>query len=252
MKKLIDLGINIGTALMIVGIISFFLIGGFKNGDPEIATKAISTSTTVTITEAKTPKATTESTTKFTAESTTELTTEATTKAITIATTKAVEKTTIKVVEETTAKKEVVTVKATAPKVRAKSGSEYTDEEIYLFAQILYCEAGGESKEEMARVGQVVLNRINTDYWEFEDVNTFYEVVTQKGQYPETWAKIRRGITPSQDALEVAEGLVNGTIDSGLGEDVYWQTGFVPDWNARVILKTKCDNGYHYYSVLDD
>jgi len=240
MKKLINLGIDIGAALLVIGIISFFLIGGPKEGNPEVATKAI---TTVATTEVKTTEATTESI----AELTTELTTEGTT---VITTKKAIEETTTKVVEETTAKKEVVTVKATAPKVRAKSGSEYTDEEIYLFAQILYCEAGGESKEEMARVGQVVLNRMNTDYWEFEDVNTFYEVVTQKGQYPETWAKIKNGIVPSEDAIEVAEGLVNGTVDSGLGEDVYWQTGFVPDWNARVILKTKCDNGYHYYSVL--
>ena len=246
MKKLINLGIDIGAALLVIGIISFFLVGGPKEGNPKVATKAI---TTVAITEVKT----TESTTKFTAESTTESTTEPTTEPTTEVetTTKRAEETTTKVVESTT-KKEVVTATA-APNVRAKSGnSKYSEEDIYLFAQILYCEAGGESKEEMARVGQVVLNRINTDYWEFEDVNTFYEVVTQKGQYPETWAKIRRGIKPSEDAIEVAEGLVNGTIDSGLGEDVYWQTGFVPDWNARVILKTRCDNGYHYYSVLAD
>ena len=232
-KKLINVAIDIGATLLVIGIIAFFLIGGPKGGNPEVTTNA-------------------EATTVATTEAITETTTEATT----VTTTERVEETTVKTVETTTevektAKKESVTAKA-APNVRAKSGSKYTDKEIYLFAQILYCEAGGESKEEMARVGQVVLNRMNTNYWEFKNIDTFYEVVTQSGQYPETWAKIRRGITPSQDAIKVAEGLVNGTINSGLGEDVYWQTGFVPDWNARVILKTRCDGGYHYYSVLAD
>ena len=232
MKKIINKAIDIAAALLIIGIIAFFLVGGPKGGNPE----EITTTTTA------------ETTTEATTE-TQEPITEATTEATTEPTTKRVEETTTKVVEKTT-KKETVTAIA-APNVREKSSNgKYSEKDIYLFAQILYCEAGGESKAEMARVGQVVLNRMNTDYWEFAKCKTINQVLRQSGQYPETVAKIDRGIKPSQAAMEVARGLLNGTIDSGLGEDVYWQTGFVPDWNARVILKTPCDSGYHYYSVL--
>ena len=243
MKKLINLGIDIGAALLVIGIISFFLVGGPKDGNPTVATSEI---TTVTLTEATTAATTT--TTIATTVATTVATTEETT---TVKNTETKAETTIELKKETTTKKESVTATA-APNARAKSGSKYTDEEIYLFAQIIYCEAGAESKAEMARVGQVVLNRMNTDYWEFEDVDTFYEVVTQKGQYPETWAKIKDGIVPSKAAMEVAKGLINGTIDSGLSDDVYWQTGFVPTWNAKVVFKSKIRSGYHYYSVLAD
>lgn len=232
MQKIINKGIDILAALLIIGIISFFLVGGPKAGNlSEVTTTKVESTTKVSV--------------EHVDEVITDITSESIAEPVTEITTEIVKETTTKVVEETT-KKEVVSVKVTAPKVRTKSASQFSDEEIYLFAQILYCEAGGASKNEMARVGQVVLNRMYTDYWEFEDVNTFYEVLTQNGQYPETWAKIRNGIVPSDDAIEVAEGLLDGTIDSGLSENVFWQTGFIPDWNAEVVYVSD----WHYYSVV--
>ena len=100
----------------------------------------------------------------------------------------------------------------------------------------------------MAKVGQVVLNRVNSKYWEFKDYNTIYQVLTQKGQYPETYQNIVEGLKPSEKAMEIAKKLLKGEIKSGLSKDVLWQTGFIPKFNVKVILKTK----YHYYSVLAD
>lgn len=121
----------------------------------------------------------------------------------------------------------------------------YSDSEMYLLAQVLYAEAGGCDKEEMARVGQVVLNRINTDYWEFADNDSVIEVISKDNEYPETLSRIRNGLEPSEDSLEVAEGLLEGTIDSGLSEDVYWQTGFEPSWNVKVVYQSQ----WHFYAV---
>lgn len=118
----------------------------------------------------------------------------------------------------------------------------------YLLAQIITAETGGVSDDEMAKVGQVVLNRVNSKYWEFKDYNTIYEVLTQKGQYPETYKKIVNGLKPSEEAEKISRELIEGKINSGLSEDVLWQTGFVPKFNVKVVLKTK----YHYYSVLAD
>lgn len=90
----------------------------------------------------------------------------------------------------------------------------------YLLAQILYAEAGGVSKWEMRLVGEVVFNRLTTDYWEFEPYcTTLWGVLSQSGQYPETLRKIRNGITPSEDALEVAKALLLDEYEELLPDD---------------------------------
>lgn len=132
--------------------------------------------------------------------------------------------------------------------VNSENLKDTDDFDMYLLAQICYAEAGGASLDEMSKVGQVVLNRINSQYWEFKDCKTLLDVVTQEGQYPETWNKIRNGLVPSENAIKVAQGLLNGDIHSGLSDNVLWQTGFVPSWNVKIVLQTQ----WHYYSVLKD
>lgn len=116
----------------------------------------------------------------------------------------------------------------------------------YLLAQALYSEAGGVSKAEMTLVGEVILNRLRTTYWEFANVHTIEQVLAQSGQYPTTWWKIQNGLRPSEDAMEVAEELLLGTAELSLTEDSYWQTGFFPTWDVEVILVTE----YHWYARL--
>lgn len=123
---------------------------------------------------------------------------------------------------------------------------DFLNEYQYVLAQALYSEAGGVGKKEMALVGEVILNRVKTTYWEFSTVHTIEQVLSQKGQYPTTWWKIQNGLEPSEDAMEVAKNLLLGTEELSLTEDTYWQTGFYPTWNVEVILTTQ----YHWYSKL--
>lgn len=116
----------------------------------------------------------------------------------------------------------------------------YTDDDVYLLAQVLTCEAGTESrhqeyvyedgaltevplhKAEMARVCQVVINRINSSNFP----NSLESVVSARGQYPWTWRKIRQGKKPTADAIETAENILNGhwVPYFGEGQDKLYST----------------------------
>lgn len=196
---------------------------------------------------------TTQTTSQAVAEIVTETTTEIVTETTIVETTTEVVTPTVENATADTTKPKLYfienTEKALVQPLKYETTTEkqkaYSDSELYLLAQVLYAEAGGCGKEEMARVGQVVLNRINTDYWEFADNDSVIEVISKDNEYPETLSRIRNGLEPSRDSLQVAEGLLNGEIDSGLSEDVYWQTGFEPSWNVRVVYQSQ----WHYYAV---
>lgn len=132
---------------------------------------------------------------------------------------------------------------------------QYKDSE-YLLAQILHCETGGENSLEMCYVGSVVLNRIRTDYHDFANINTVEEVLYQGYGTPlqqyanETIQKVEGGILPSEKALQVAHGLIYGTIEC-LPECILFQTAFVPEgWNTEVVDLP--GNEIHVYSKPKD
>lgn len=130
---------------------------------------------------------------------------------------------------------------------------EFLDNFQYLLAQALMSEAGGVSKEEMGKVGEVILNRVTTTYWEFNRQTTIREVLSASGQYPGTYRKIQNGLLPSEDAMEVAESLLLGEYENQLPDNCYWQTGFDPvraGFAVEVVDKSYCGNNYyHYYAV---
>jgi hypothetical protein len=134
---------------------------------------------------------------------------------------------------------------------------KYQDVDEYLLAQAIHCEAGGTGDmEEMAYCGQVMLNRVQSDIYDFKDVNDLESVLAQPNQYPETLEKIKSGIVPCEDAKKVAHMLLSGeTIFYSDGntikvftDDILWQTVFEPSWNVEVVFETE----YHYYSKLSD
>lgn len=57
--------------------------------------------------------------------------------------------------------------------------AEFREDEIYLLAAIIHCEARGESYEGQVAVGAVVLNRVNSSLFP----NTIKDVIYQKGQF---------------------------------------------------------------------
>lgn len=59
----------------------------------------------------------------------------------------------------------------------------YPNEDLELFAKILYLEAGTQSDECVEMVGNVILNRIESDFGRFSKQHTIEDVVSSKGQY---------------------------------------------------------------------
>lgn len=128
--------------------------------------------------------------------------------------------------------------------------SQTSEDDVYLLAQIIFCETGTATYEDMIYVGSVVLNRIRTNYKDFANVHTVAEVLYQnRGTKIQQYAnptinKVESGIVPPQECIDVATGLINGTIEC-LEESVLYQTGFVPKWNVEVV---NLPNAEHYYS----
>ena len=130
----------------------------------------------------------------------------------------------------------------------------YGDENEYLLACIIDCEAGGtHDLNELLLVGWTVLCRRNSNCRDFRDVNTINEVLSQRNQYPETYRKIQNGHGATEQCLLAAHILLttpyllaqdqNGSWYI-LGTDMLFQTGFHPTWNVYEILQTR----YHVYS----
>ena len=131
----------------------------------------------------------------------------------------------------------------------------------YLLAQIMSAEAESVGFWEMLLVGEVVIYRIVTTYWEFEPYcTTLKGVVSQPGQYPDTYRKIQNGLVPSEVAMEAAKMILLDEHEFLLPDGCLWQTGFYPSWNVEVVRypgEWELDDGtvinvYHYYSVLAD
>lgn len=121
----------------------------------------------------------------------------------------------------------------------------------YLLAQMGYCEAGAAGADEMMKAMRVALNRMNNTTI-FGRVNTLEAVLAQRGQYPTTWRKIRRGIVPSPEALDAAHRVLcgeplyyydeNGVLQE-MDDSILYQTG-VPLRGTQLVFKSNL----HYFA----
>lgn len=112
--------------------------------------------------------------------------------------------------------------------------SEFSGE-VYLLGQLITCESGS-TREDMIAVGSVVLNRARTNYRDFRNVSTIREVIYQgNGRQYSTLGRIKAGVKPSQEALEVAEGLISGEIEC-LEERILFQNNskFTGSWAEKL------------------
>ena len=87
----------------------------------------------------------------------------------------------------------------------ARKAREAYEHELWLLAHLVYAEGGGENFEFQIRVGNVALNRVESDLYP----DTLEEVIFQAGQYSCTWLG---GFyyEPSQTSWEAARWLLNG------------------------------------------
>ena len=97
---------------------------------------------------------------------------------------------------------------------------KYSDEDLYLLAQVIYAEAGSDwiSDEIQFMVGSVVLNRVNSPY--FPD--NIYDVIHQKGQYQFILQDI--DVVPNQRAIDNAKQLLDNQNDLICPSNILFQS----------------------------
>ncbi|MCR4673228.1 MAG: cell wall hydrolase [Lachnospiraceae bacterium] len=91
---------------------------------------------------------------------------------------------------------------------------EISDEDIYLLACQVYCEARGEPYEGMVGVANVIINRVISDY--FPD--TVPEVLYQRGQFPPaTNGSLDRAVAngPGEECMQAALDALYGVSYAG-------------------------------------
>lgn len=97
----------------------------------------------------------------------------------------------------------------TEPSDTLHETTSYSDNSLYLLAQIVYSEANGEPFEGMIAVANVVMNRVESDKFP----NTIKDVIYQKGQFqPVSNGKINN--VPSEKAIDAAKVAMEGNSNT--------------------------------------
>lgn len=100
--------------------------------------------------------------------------------------------------------------------VQTPIAGRFTEEDIYLAAQLIYHEAFSEGVNGWIAVGEVLLNRINSDLFP----NSVAEVVYQKGQF--TNSKALSSITPTSELLSITRAVLSGEMKILNNDGVYF------------------------------
>ncbi len=82
---------------------------------------------------------------------------------------------------------------------------DYTEEEVYLLAQLITQEADGQPREGKIGVANVVLNRVLSEYFIEDNVT---DVIYAEGQF--SGAQCVKYVEPTEDALEIAQNVLDG------------------------------------------
>ncbi len=114
---------------------------------------------------------------------------------------------------------------------------EYFD----LMCHIVYAEAGICPEMEQCYVANVIENRIK--HWYYPD--NIYDVVYQSGQYtPVSSGSINN--TPSEEVIQVVSDYLHGYIDTGMPDDVVFQSKDIQG-NSRIVWQHMKSGHYFCY-----
>ena len=124
----------------------------------------------------------------------------------------------------------------------------YTVEDLELLAMVIYQEAGGDACSDLTRqlVGEVVLNRVADSRYP----DTLPEVLAQRLQYGRLYytglvwparAELPQEAHAVQRAYDMAEALLEGTVDKLLPEDAVFQAEFPQ--GAEVLIES---DGFYF------
>lgn len=118
---------------------------------------------------------------------------------------------------------------------------DYTEYEIYELAKIIMCEAEGESKECKEYVGQVIINRVESD--KFPD--TIHDVIFQGYQFSPTFDGRWESVEPNEDCYNAAYTVINAL--QPLTNALYFEACVNESWHSRNLIQVaKIDNTRFY------
>ena len=95
---------------------------------------------------------------------------------------------------------------------------DLSEDEKYLLAQILYCEARGESDTGQQAVVEVIFNRYYASFFP----NTIYEILSQRNQF-ESWKKHFK-VSPTEKEFNNIDKVLNGETYILPYETLYFST----------------------------
>lgn len=131
-----------------------------------------------------------------------------------------------------------------------KINCEYTDEDVYLLAQLVINEADGEGFNGWVAVAEVVKNRVNSS----DFPNTIYEVIYQK-EPTEQFSDSERIVEniPSKEQISVVRQVLEGTLSILNNENcLYFKNahGSTDDWGKLPYYKTI--NNHTFYTATKE
>lgn len=118
----------------------------------------------------------------------------------------------------------------------------FTDQEIYLTAQLVYNEAAGEGLNGWAAVAEVVLNRVHSEHF----ADTIEGVIFEEGQFSDS-DRIR-GREPSDEMITTVREVLSGNMKVlNSGEVLFFRNagGSTKDWGSHKYFDTI--NSHQFY-----
>lgn len=119
--------------------------------------------------------------------------------------------------------------------------NKYTEDDIYLWAKIVMCEAEGESQLCKEYIAQVIKNRVDSN--EFPD--TIYDVIFQKNQFTPTFNGRWERVEPNQDCYDAVYTVINS--DAQLIDALYFECCDGDSWHSRNLTKIAEEDGTRFY-----
>ena len=145
-------------------------------------------------------------------------------------------------IEDSTNHNPVQDIKST---LMSTAFASFSDEDVYLAAQLVHHEAHNQAYNGKVAIAEVVLNRINSTLFP----NTIEKVVFQSGQF--TNVRRIRNINPTEEELRIAYNVLNGTLRVLKDSDVLYFRN--PKTSAGVSAKVEKNWGsLDYYTYVGD
>lgn len=122
-------------------------------------------------------------------------------------------------------------------------GDEFYDEDdLFWLSRVIYAESGDQTITGMIGVGNVVLNRVNSEKFP----NTILEVLAQKNQFSTYRSGALANRTPNSQSVIAAKLVMDGAVVEGL-EIAFYFDGTPNSWAARHRTCIAVIDGHNFY-----